>query len=447
MNCIFCCIFNKEQYIQLFYLLVESILAYGNLIDTEILVYTSTPFMNKIKKSHLFSDIIKFEINDTYNTIDKACKSRLDLFDLSISKYAKILYLDVDILVTKNINPIFNICEDEIIYALEEGSIVGLDYWGASLFGNESNLYEDKSAFTSAILLFKNCEKVKDLFDKIRIDITKREHFFCDQPFIVYNAFKYNMYNNKLLKAVADNYQSDVSDKIIRHFPGGPGIYEHKLSNMTHYLTRMKDQTIDSIIHTTKTYINDNLMPIISSCGEPLEGNIFMYHHTSIYTNDFLNKVKNISNMVLNSNIKNVMEIGFNAGFSVLLMLLSNSNLHVRCFDLGEHSYTLPCYYKLKETFGDRLSIVIGDSRNTLKQIQGEYDLIHIDGGHLNDVAESDIIESYRLSKPGTILIMDDYDFSNLHELWNQYIIKYDLKKLDIAVYDSPHHDIKYIQK
>ena len=80
------------------------------------------------------------------------------------------------------------------------------------------------------------------------------------------------------------------------------------------------------------------------------------------------------------------MEIGFNSGFSTLLMLISNPNIHIFCFDLGEHKYTIPCYEKLKETFGDRINITIGDSTKTLQNINDNYDLIHIDGGHSTEV-------------------------------------------------------------
>ena len=92
MNCIFCCVFNQEKYIDMFFLLLESIFIYGVEVYTNILVYTSTPFMNIIKQSHLFNnDKIIFEINDTYDNIDKACKARLDLFNLhSIMNYNKI---------------------------------------------------------------------------------------------------------------------------------------------------------------------------------------------------------------------------------------------------------------------------------------------------------------------------------------------------------------------
>ena len=93
----------------------------------------------------------------------------------------------------------------------------------------------------------------------------------------------------------------------------------------------------------------------------------------------------------------------------------------------------------------ERISIIIGDSTKTLQNHNDVFDLIHIDGGHSTEVANSDILQSYRLSKPGTILIMDDYDFPNLHKLWDNYISTHSLKKLNINTYHSPHHDIKYV--
>ncbi len=451
MNCIFVCVFNQEKYVDMLLMLLESIFIYGNLDDnTQILIYTSTAFMNIIKQSHLFNEKIKFEINDTYNDIEKACKARLDLFNLaSVKNYNKILYLDTDILVKDNINKVFDVCEEEFLYTLEEGEIDSdTDFWGKSLFGNELYNYKDKKAFTSGMLLFKNCEKIRYLFNKINEDIINIPFYnVChDQPFIVYNAFKYNLYNNQILKSLVVNNDKNIhSDKVIHHFSGGPGVYAHKIYDMTIFLNNIKDFTINDNINKAKAYINTNLLPIIYNCGELLEGNIFMLHHTTDYTNEYINKTKNISNLVLNKNIKNVMEIGFNSGFSTLLMLLSNPNIHITCFDLGEHKYTIPCYEKLKETFGDRINIIIGDSTKTLQTVNDKYDLIHIDGGHSAEIANSDIINSYRLSKPRTILIMDDYDFPHLHNIWDSYIVKYNLKKLNINVYDSPHHDIKYV--
>ena len=448
MNCIFVTVFNQRQYVDMFFLLLESIFTYGNLDEsTNILIYTSTPFMRIIKNCHLFNNKkIKFEINDRYNNIVKACRARLDLFNLSsIKNYNKILYLDTDILIKGDIKDVFDVCNEDVLYALQEGKINENDHWGVKLFGKEINKYNDKTAFTSGILLFNNCNKIKDLFQKIKEDIIKRPlngPYRYDQPYIIYNAFKYNLYNNKVLKSLVVNNDKNIhSDKVIHHFPGGPGLFKHKIPVMIVFLNRIKDFTINQNINSAKEYIDKNLLPIINTCGEKCEGNIFTLHHT----NQFLSKSKNISNLVLNKNIKNVMEIGFNSGFSSLLMLLTNPNVTITCFDLGQHGYTKPCFDKLKETFGDRINIVIGDSTKTLTNVNTVYELIHIDGGRSRDAVISDIKNAYRLSKKGTILIFNEYNFSNLHKLWDRFVTNYNLKKLHRNLYLSPNHDVKYV--
>ena len=456
MKCIFLCVFNQNEYVDMLFMLLESIFIYGQLDDTiDILVYTSTQFMNRIKQSHLFNDKIKFELNDTYNSIDSACKARLDLFSLgSISNYNKVLYLDTDIIIKGDLKQIFDVCKLDVLYALEEGEIdSNTNYWGKSLFGDEVDNYSDKTAFSSGMLLFNNCESIRNLFSNINTHIKQnleqnREHSFYDQPYIVYNAFKYNLYNITVMNLFAVNNCNDIyGDKIIYHFPGGPGIHQHKIVNMTRFLFNLKESTITINIYKAKQYINEYLIPIIKKSGVKLEGNIFMTHHTIEYTDTFLTKAKNISNFVLNSNVTNVMEIGFNAGFSTLLMLISNPKLHIACFDLGEHAYVLPCYHQIKSTFGERIDLILGDSTKTLLTATGKYDLIHIDGGHATEIASSDVIQSYRMSRHGTILIMDDYDFHNLHDMWDRFIIMYDLKKLDLLTYNTPYHDAKCVNK
>lgn len=114
------------------------------------------------------------------------------------------------------------------------------------------------------------------------------------------------------------------------------------------FFNRLKDYTFDTNINNTKKYIDENLLPIVYTCGELLEGNIFMLHHTTTYTDNFLLKAKNISNLALNKNVKSVMEIGFNSGFSSLLMLLSNPNIKITCFDSGEPFIYITLLYQIK---------------------------------------------------------------------------------------------------
>jgi predicted O-methyltransferase YrrM len=465
-NCIFLCVFNNKEYIKLLRLLLESIYIHNDLINNniDIIIYTSTNFMNKLKQCHLMYPFIRFEINDTYNNIDTACKSRLDLFNLnSISNYEKILYLDTDILITGNLNTIFDLCQDEQLYVLEEGVIDNpRDFYGRTLFGDNIEHYKNKTAFTSGILLFKNCDKIKTFFNIVKEDIKTRPfQFECyDQPYIVYNAVMLNNYDNQTLKRYAVNNNDNIdTEYIIRHFPGIPGYHNKKLETMKQFMIELKEREINICIEKTKYYITNKLMPIIYQCGESIEGNIFMEHNTNRFSDIFILKVKNICNLLLNKNIKNVCEIGFNAGFSTLLMLICNPNITVKCFDLGIHSYTMPCFQMMTETFGeDRLNIVIGDSTKTLPIYTEKYynnnepntnterfDLIHIDGGHTTEIATSDIEHSLKMSRYGTILIMDDYDFPCLTEVWDNYIRNHNFCELNISYYDSPHHDIRYV--
>uniref|UniRef100_A0A6C0IR77 Methyltransferase domain-containing protein n=1 Tax=viral metagenome TaxID=1070528 RepID=A0A6C0IR77_9ZZZZ len=278
MNCIFCCVFNDEKYVDMFFILLESLLVYGKLDEnTQLLIYTSTEFMNIIKKNELYNENIVFEINDTYNNIDKSCKARLDVFELpSISNYEKILYLDTDILIKGTINNVFNVCKQDILYVLEEGIITDKrDFYGLTLFGNTIHNYNNKTAFTSGILLFNNCETIKKLFYNTKEDIIKRPYnFSCyDQPYIVYNAFKYNLYNNKLLQSYAVNNNINIhSNKIIHHFPGYPGVYTHKINIMTTFLNKLNNHNFknrikiyDTKIITTNKSIN-NKLSIIGIC-------------------------------------------------------------------------------------------------------------------------------------------------------------------------------------
>lgn len=248
---IFITVFNSIGYIRMLSILVKSIYLYGNIDDnTDILIYTSTNFKYIIENSRFYSEKVKFFISDDKNTIDTACKARLDLFDYEfIDNYIKILYLDTDILIQKNINFIFDLIQENKIYAYGEGDISNdnNDYFGGNtLFINELNNYTDKSGFNSGVMLFNNCIEIKNLFKIIKNHIIENKlSKFYDQPYIVYNAKKYNLINNTIL----NNYIELTSNipktnKPILHISGGPGIYTNKLQIMLVYFNHMIKNTI-----------------------------------------------------------------------------------------------------------------------------------------------------------------------------------------------------------
>ena len=252
---IFITVFKNIHYIKMLSLLIKSIYIYGNIDNnTDILIYTSSYFKYIIENSKFFSDKIKFFCNNRYNSIDLACKARLDLFDYPlINNYNKILYLDTDILIQKKINNIFDLIEKNVIYAVKEGQIDNdpNDYWGGkTLFKYEISNYLDKSSFNSGVMLFNNCIEIKELFNKIRhhISINKSAQFH-DQPYIVYNAKKNNLIDNIILNEYVD-INIVNSNKIILHFAGGPGIHENKLIHMIrHYKHMLKNTNFVSNNH------------------------------------------------------------------------------------------------------------------------------------------------------------------------------------------------------
>lgn len=417
-NCIFLCVFNDEKYLNLLYLFLESLyISTSNLefSNFDIIIYTSTDFMNHIKNSNLFTEYIYFELNDTYNDIYKASSARLDIFNLDlISNYNKILYLDIDTIIKGNINKIFDVLRtDDVLYTVQDGSIDSdTNYWGKSIFGDEVYNYSDKSAFTTSILLFNNSEKIKQLFNNINIQYkianTKPNAKVFDQGYIIYNAFKMQIYNNKLLNLyVVNNNFNIYNNFIVYQYSSLVGIYYSKYENMNKFFNNYLGLLINDNLNLTKKYIKTNYYNI--------------YSHT--FGNIVLSKANNICRLVLNNNIKTVLKIGFNNSLLfTILMLVSNPNIHID-FVVFDNFTNYEDLNYIKKNFNERLKVYYIDNFNNIKNMT-KYDIIHI-----NDVYFSEI-KLYNYCKKNSIIIINNYQ--NISLLWDEYILKYKLENLDI---------------
>ena len=266
-NLIFSCIFFNQRYVELLNLLFKSLNLYGNSNNIDYLVICDTDFKDIVEQ--LFT---KYNINGytwciNLQTIFDACCSRLKIFDYPyIQNYNKILYLDCDILVTNKIENVFNVLIENKIYTLKEGN-TNKHYWGKHLFGeNNPNI----DAFTSGILLFKNDNVIKNLFfdiiEHINIELKKYNYeplffqtnndvdlgiIFGDQPFIIYNSIKKNLYNNNSFKNIIINnpnsydpnrpidFPEKYIDQSICHFCGGVGDFDYKFSKMNLFMNNL----------------------------------------------------------------------------------------------------------------------------------------------------------------------------------------------------------------
>jgi hypothetical protein len=125
-----------------------------------------------------------------------------------------------------------------------------------------------------------------------------------------------------------------------------------------------------------------------------------------------------------------LLEIGFNGGHSALLALSINPGLRYTGIDLGSHHYTAPCFAFLRELFGSRIELIIGDSREVLpalRHVRGqEYDIFHIDGGHGFACGQADLCNMMAFCEDGDVILFDDTNFDQLllEELCDFYAMK-----------------------
>ena len=177
----------------------------------------------------------------------------------------------------------------------------------------------------------------------------------------------------------------------------------------------------------------DNIKNIVSKYTNNPEGNCFWYHGTFDEDEQFCTKQFNI--YYLGSISNDIMEIGFNAGHSCLLMLLSNPNSKITIFDICMHAYTLPCFDYINEQFPNRIEIIKGNSLETVPEYKDKkFDLLHIDGFHEPRHARQDIVNSRKISKPNGIVILDDDNLPYLYDLHRE-LIDYDI----VEIFDDPN--------
>ena len=292
MNLIYICVFHQESYINLLKLLIRSISVKANINKetTDILIITSPSFHHKIQKELESFDLpLHYYLSDLNTLMEAAC-SRLKIFQYDkIDKYQKILYLDTDVLINSDVNTLFDIeISSEKLYALEEGNI-DHDFFGSQFF-DFTKFNKTTSAFSSGVLYFMNSISMQKLFEDTNIHIAKHlsENKFVtaclEQPFLIYNSFVQEKYDNQFMKKYVEINPTIVSNKkIVYHFSGGPGDYSSKWDKMTMFWEKMEEKMEDFIIDK----ISKNQLSLVSK-----ERLIHLYNQCSKYKNTSLSFVE-----------------------------------------------------------------------------------------------------------------------------------------------------------
>jgi predicted O-methyltransferase YrrM len=196
-------------------------------------------------------------------------------------------------------------------------------------------------------------------------------------------------------------------------------------------------------------YLEDLKQIILEHIPETeFEGNSF-YHHQSIREYpELYNKQLNLFWCGKQAPAC-ICEIGFNAGHSAMLLLLASSATTFTVFDIGHHRYTQTCLNYIEHIFPHvAFEYIVGDSTRTMPtQMDGRqetYDLVHVDGGHSEFCATSDMKHADILLKPGGIMVVDDTDAPQINGLVETYLASGKYEVVDVLkTFGYPHRIIR----
>lgn len=122
---------------------------------------------------------------------------------------------------------------------------------------------------------------------------------------------------------------------------------------------------------------------------------------------------RSLKTITRHTNIRNMLEIGFNAGHSAQIFLEANPYLHLTSYDIGEHDYVSAAKEYIDITFPGRHTLILGDSKVTVPQDKKRYDAFFIDGGHDYETALADMINCSKLANQNAIVMIDDIVLKN----------------------------------
>jgi hypothetical protein len=255
-NLVYFCLFYNRDYFKLLNLLLISMKIYSPMDSFDLLILTSPDFEQDVHELSTKLNIRIQIMTCNFTTIFQAACARLHIFDYSnLVGYEKLLYIDTDIIIKEDPRRIFNLELDDLLYGIESGMIESKNFGGE--FFDFDSINKNLTGINSGTLLFKNCQKMCDLFLRIRNHI---ENFtksnltppYClDQPFINYHAIKDTLYDNKLLNPYVSLYEgNDTVDNYttscICHFSFPIGNFGHKFYRMQEFLDKTLNRSITS---------------------------------------------------------------------------------------------------------------------------------------------------------------------------------------------------------
>jgi predicted O-methyltransferase YrrM len=142
---------------------------------------------------------------------------------------------------------------------------------------------------------------------------------------------------------------------------------------------------------------------------------VFHAHGTPMQ-NGFTNGVQlaHLMEIAATSGARSIVEVGFNIGFSSHAFLAASDEISVVSFDLSDNNASAIAKEVIDARFPGRHDLILGDSRTSVpsflieRQMESEFDMAFIDGGHDYEVVTADIMNCRLACRQGAVVIVDD---------------------------------------
>lgn len=230
MNLIYYSFGSDDRFRNLIDLSIESVRKYGK--------YTGDIAISECRRSYG-----KGICDPEESSINKLNINKLDL-----SKYEKVLYLDSDVLVCGDVNPIFSKIK-KISVGEERELMCGNNWFGAYMF-RPDEIYECVSkkiyGINAGIFGF-TANYAKYLLDIMQlVDSDPNRQSYAEQPsfnrYLFKNQHLYepNLTGDVVLFAKPDRFK-EYAGKTFLHFCGGIGSYDRKLFEMKEMMRLLND--------------------------------------------------------------------------------------------------------------------------------------------------------------------------------------------------------------
>jgi hypothetical protein len=199
------------------------------------------------------------------------------------------------------------------------------------------------------------------------------------------------------------------------------------------FLLAFKDLEYEPCFDEYKEHL-DRLTEILQPWKERVEGNLFGSHFSDPATYPQPgNLLKRRGVALFGLTRQRILEVGFNAGHSALLLLTVNKELVYTGVDICINPYVMDCYEYLKSQFGPRLNLMRGDSRKlvpALLETNNRYDGYIIDGGHNLGIAFDDLENVIAGARDGSILCVDDCGSPDVRVPINYFMLNGDITSI-----------------